>query len=230
MNLKPLFIAIVLLFLTACATVSQPDPYESYNRKVFKFNMGVDKYIYRPVAKAYDTITPNYLQHGIANFFSNIYQVPTIANDILQANPGWALSDIMRLVVNTTFGIGGLMDVAKPLGLEPHDQSFGLTLARWGYTDSPYFIFPFLPPATLRDLVGLGVDSTVFSIWPYIHPRWYSYAAAGVTLVIARAQLLPSDQLIYEALDPYVFVRDVYLQRIKVRIEKVKHPDQDFND
>jgi ABC-type transporter lipoprotein component MlaA len=79
----------------------------------------------------------------------------------------------------------------------------------------------------VRDLFGLGVDSTVFSVWTYMKPNWLSYAAAGTNLIIARAQLLSSDQLIYEALDPYVFVRDVYLQRIKIRIEKVRHPDQE---
>ncbi len=219
------FITASLTLLASCATVDQPDPYESYNRQVFKFNRAVDKVLFRPIAVVYDTITPNFMQRGISNFFANVYQVPTIANDVLQANPGWALSDIMRLVVNSTVGIGGLIDVAKPLGLEPHDQTFGLTLARWGYTNSSYLILPFLPPGTVRDLAGLGVDSLAFSVWPYIDPHWIAYAAAGTSFIIARAQFLSTDKLVDEALDPYVFVRDAYLQRMNARIEKVTHPD-----
>lgn len=230
--LKSLLIFSLLAIILAtmgCASARHPtnpqDPYESYNRKVFKFNMKVDKYVYRPVAKTYDTILPGPAKRGVTNFFENVSLVPSIINDMLQANVPWAASDTGRLVVNTTLGIGGLFDVASHMGLKKHDQDFGLTLAKWGVRKSPYLMVPFLPPTTARDLLGTTVNYSVLSVWPYIRPAWIPWAAYGLDLINTRASFLSANELIDQAFDPYLFVRDAYLQSRQIKIEKVLHPN-----
>jgi phospholipid-binding lipoprotein MlaA len=218
------YILPLIFALTGCATGQTPeDPLEGYNRKVFAFNRQIDKFIYRPVAKTYDFVTPKPIRRGVANFFNNIAQLPTIGNDLLQLNGEWFVSDIGRLIVNTTVGVGGLFDVATKVGIEQHQQDFGLTLAKWGYRKSSYLVVPFLPGATPRDFIGLGGDF-LMTPWPYIDTEWWGRAAYGVRFVDARALLLGPDKLIDEAFDPYVFVRDAYLQRRESKIEKVLHP------
>lgn len=226
--------AVSSTLLTGCAVNhnNPQDPYESYNRKVFKFNKGVDKVIYRPVAVVYTTVIPKFARKGVSNFLSNVNEVPTISNDILQANPLWALSDIGRLVINTTLGIGGLFDIATRAGLEKHDQDFGLTMAKWGYTKSSYLLIPFFPPSTVRDLIGTGGDYAT-TVWTYVRPGWIGWTAYGVTLVDKRASFLDSDKLVDQAFDPYIFVRDAYLQNRQHKLNKVMHPkgeDGGFSD
>ncbi|MFT3741697.1 MAG: VacJ family lipoprotein [Gammaproteobacteria bacterium] len=220
-------IAITALFsflLSGCATGSNPqDPYEGYNRKVFKFNKVVDSAVYRPVAQVYSAIIPKFVRIGVSNVLSNIAEVPRIGNDILQANPRWAVMDTGRLVLNSTLGLAGLVDVASNMGLEKHSQDFGLTLARWGYTDSSYLLVPFLPPSTPRDFLGLAGDYAM-TPWTYVRPNWIGWSAYGLVVVDKRASFLANDKLIEEAFDPYLFLRDAYFQNRKMQIEKVKHP------
>lgn len=213
--------------LMGCASQTHPDPFEKYNRQMFKFNMVVDKVLYRPIAKTYATLVPVPLQTGIGNVFSNINLVPTIVNDTLQLNFAWLAGDTARLIINTTLGVGGIFDVAKGFGLEKHKQDFGLTLARWGMRDSPYLILPLLPPGTPRDLLGQGLDSTFFSVWAYIEPRWIVYGAWGLEFTNQRAALLDSDKLIREAFDPYIFIRDAILQKRKAQIKAVLKLEED---
>lgn len=219
--------------LAGCASTWHPktpeDPYENYNRAVFKFNLGVDRHIYRPIAKTYATITPKFIQHRITNFFSNVDHVPIIANDILQLNGPWLIRDTARLVVNSTVGILGLFDVATHIGWKKHDQDFGLTMAKWGVKESPYFIFPFFQPTTARDFFAIGVDNYAFSVWPYVEPAWLQYSGRGLDLLQIRARLLPMDKLVDESFDPYVFIRDFYLQNRKGKIQKVVHSEEEEN-
>lgn len=223
-SILTLSLITVLLLTAGCASTTNPDPYEGYNRKMFAFNMKVDKFVYRPVAKVYDTITPKPLQKGVTNFFANIDTIPKIANDILQLNPSWLAGDSVRLIINTTLGIGGLFDVASHFGLSKHDQDFGLTLARWGFRQSSYFLLPFLPPGTPRDFIGRGVDLSLLSFWAYVKPEWISYAALGLDMTNQRAAYLSSDKLLDEVFDPYIFLRDAYMQKRKQQIYRVLHP------
>jgi phospholipid-binding lipoprotein MlaA len=220
---------IATSLLSGCASAWHPktpeDPYESYNRAVFAFNLGVDRHVYRPIARGYNFITPNFVQDRIRNFFSNVNQLPVIANDLLQANAPWTVSDLGRLVVNTTLGLGGLFDPATPLGMKKHNQDFGLTMAVWGVRESPYFLFPFLPPSTARDFFGSSLDGYAFSVWTYIHPEWIGYTARGLDFVQLRAKLLSADKAVDQAFDPYIFVRDYYLQSRKAKIHTVLHPE-----
>jgi phospholipid-binding lipoprotein MlaA len=233
-KLKTLCIALVLASattLSGCASVAHPndpqDPYESYNRKVFKFNLTVDRYIYRPIAKGYKAITPQFVRTGVRNFFSNVGLLPDIGNDLLQGNGVWALSDGWRFLINTTVGIGGLFDVAKHVGLPKHNQDFGLTMAKWGVKESPYFVFPFLPPGTTRDFFGVNVVGYATSPLTYVQPDWVSYSAKALDMVDQRAGLLPTDKLVDQAFDPYIFVRDAYLQNRAAKIEAVVHPEEE---
>lgn len=226
---KIISLLVISCAMTGCASTWNPkdpkDPYENYNRKVFAFNLSVDRHVYRPIARGYDAITPKPVQKSVANFFNNVDQVPTIANDLLQLNIPWTFQDVGRLVVNTTLGIGGLFDVAKHMGLERHSQDFGLTLAKWGVRESPYLMVPFFAPSTARDFTASFVDYYGLSIWPYVDPQWLSYSLYGVNLVELRAALLPTDKLIDEAFDPYVFMRDAYLQNREGKIQKVLNPN-----
>jgi len=228
--LRPFISIVTASLLAGCASAWHPktpaDPYESYNRAVFAFNLGVDRHVYRPVARGYDFITPYFMQDRIRNFFSNVNQVPIIANDLLQVNASWTVSDVGRLLVNSTLGLGGLFDPATPLGMTKHNQDFGLTMAVWGMRESPYFVFPFLPPGTTRDFFGTLVDGYAFSVWAYVQPNWVGYSARGLDFVQQRAKLLSADKSVDQAFDPYLFVRDYYLQNRKAKIQKVLHPQE----
>ncbi len=204
--------------MTGCACV---DPLEPINRKIFAFNMVIDQVVFRPVATAYDKVMPTFLVCRVENFFNNVDDVTNIANNVLQCKFLDAWSDCWRLAFNTTFGLFGLFDVATRAGLEKHHQDFGLTLARYGFVQSTYLMVPFFGPSTLRDSIGWTVDWRYLSVWPYIQPRSLRYGLYGFRLVHKRASLLAADKLIEEAIDPYLFVRDAYLQKRECDIKSI---------
>lgn len=219
-----LFGLLFITSLSACAPQNPRDPLEPYNRKVFAFNRVVDKVAFRPVAVVYHTITPKFVNVGVTNFFGNLNEINAIANDVLQFRLGYTLSDAWRLIINSTIGVLGLFDVATKVGLPKHQQDFGLTLARWGFKSSPYFVLPFLGPSTLRDALALPVDYYLISAWPYIDTEDGLRASlAALCLVDMRADLLHADKLVDKAFDPYVFVREAYLQKRASLIDQVKH-------
>ena len=213
--------AIYLLaacMLAGCATQSNLDPLEGVNRGIYKFNDTVDKAVAKPVAKVYKTVLPAIVQKGVNNFFNNIGMVVTAANDILQLKFDHAMEDLGRLVINTTFGVAGLIDLASKDGIERRDEDFGQTLGYWGVDDGAYLILPFFGPSTVRDTAGLAVDSSFFAPLIYLDRTNARVRARNVLLVVGlvdkRAQLLPGSDILDEvALDPYAFVRDAYLQR-----------------
>ena len=198
------------------------DPYENYNRHAFKLNQTLDKIFFKPVATVYKTILPWPITKGIGNFFSNLEQVPTIINDLLQGEFYDATSDTWRLLINTTVGIGGLVDVASKIDLPSHHRDFGLTLAKWGYTSSAYLVLPILGPRTVRG---------VFSVYLYINDIAWRNGLTWASFVNARAQLLDFDQTIKQAsFDPYVFQRNAYLQRRNYVIRKNSNLVSDDDD
>lgn len=199
------------------------DPYEPFNRVVYHFNDFLDRAILKPVATLYTKIVPKPITKGISNIFANIDTVPTVANDVLQANFYQATSDFWRLAINSTIGIAGFFDVATEIGLEPNKEDFGLTLARWGYTNSNYLVLPFFGPSTLRDGLGIPVDYYGFSIYPHITPVNDRYALYGVGTVSRRADLLRFQNVFDQAsLDKYVFMRDAFMQRRNYLIQRNK--------
>jgi len=215
------------LFITGCASVPGPadprDPLESYNRAAFEFNDHVDRYFLKPIARGYDTVTPDPVQKGVHNFFSNLDDVIVMFNDLLQLKIMQFFSDTGRFLVNSTLGIGGLIDWASDMGMPKHQEDFGQTLGYWGVPEGPYFVIPFWGPSTIRDASGLLVDSAQFDpVWQQVEegfptPRRDPKISWGLTVVDAidtRASLLKAEKIMDEAaLDRYTFIREAYLQR-----------------
>ncbi len=188
-----------------------PDPWEGFNRGVYKFNDGVDRFFLKPVAQGYQAITPDPVEDGISNVFSNLYEVRNIINDVLQWKWGQAANDTGRFLVNSTVGVVGLFDVAQHIGMPENDggEDFGQTLAVWGVGSGPYIVIPFLGPSTLRDGAGIPVDTQIDIIGYIDHvPTRNSIWATG--FVDKRAGLLEAEKLMSG--DRYTFMRDAYLQ------------------
>jgi len=225
-------IVIFLFFFSAEMTFAQTplnetqttnDPLEKVNRVMFHFNDFLDAVILKPVATLYIKIVPKPIVKGITNIYANIDTIPTVCNDVLQGNLYQATSDSWRFAINSSVGILGFFDVATDIGLEPNKEDFGLTLARWGFTNSTYLVLPFFGPSSFRDLIGLPVDYYAFSIYPYINPTRTRYAVYGVGVVSRRADLLHFQSVFDQAaVDKYVFLRDAYLQRRAYLMERNK--------
>jgi phospholipid-binding lipoprotein MlaA len=227
---KLLCITGLLLTLAGCAK-AQPnavDPNERFNRHMYGINDGLDRMTLRPLAKIYSLYVPPPLQAGITNFFNNILLINTFPNDILQGKLRYAATDVWRFVLNTAFGFGGLFNVGARAGLPDHYEDFGLTFAYWGDEKSPYFVLPILGPSTFRDAIGRAADYAA-NPWWYVKPTWVAYTAVGVYWVSVRARYLPASKLIAQSFDPYVFVRDAYLQHRNQLIAENKLGDYDPN-
>lgn len=199
----------------------QKDPYERFNRIMFAFNEVVDRLILSPVASLYNKVMPKPLSKGVGNFFSNIDNIPTVANDLLQANFYQATSDMWRLMINSTVGLLGFFDIASEMGLEPNSEDLGLTLAQWGYKNSSYIVIPFLGPSTIRDATAWPINYQFLTIYPQINPIRTRYQLYFTGVVAKRADLLHFQNVFEQAaVDKYAFVRDAYLQRRNYLIER----------
>ena len=211
----------VVVILGGCATTQadgtprprNPDPFEGVNRGVFKFNDALDRYALRPAAIVYRDYTPKIVQTGVGNFFDNLGSPTTIINQFLQGKFKEGTQDTGRFLLNTTLGWGGLIDVASGgTNLPKHNEDSGQTLGWWGVPPGPYLVLPFLGPATVRDAPARFADD--FS-QPF---RWYNsgserWISLGLSFLDRRVQYLPLDKTLAQMYDPYVFVRDAYLQR-----------------
>jgi len=224
--------ALSLSVLGGCASNGNPrDPLEPLNRAVYAFNDGVDTVLFRPAAEVYRFVLPGFVQTGISNFFSNLNDVIVLLNNLLQGKLNRAGSDLARLMVNTSVGVLGLIDVATALELEQHNEDFGQTLGYWGIGDGPYLVLPLLGPSNVRDTVGWVGD---FHAWPvtYIDNDRTRYTLIGVRFISLRAELLEATRILETAaLDPYEFVRDSFLQRRRNLIwDGRPPPDEDDID
>lgn len=203
--------------LAGCATTGQSDPrdpLEPMNRAVFTFNDSVDKAVFKPLAKGYKAVTPRLVQSGVRNVFSNLDDVTEFANNLLQFKIQAASSDLMRITVNTTFGILGLFDVASEMRLPKHNEDFGQTLGRWGFHSGPYLVLPLVGSSSFRDGIGLAVDSTYLDPVYQIHPIASRNQTIAFKTVSRRADLLDASNILEQAaLDKYDYTRDFYLQR-----------------
>ena len=206
-------IASNLLLLGCISKGTNPDdPFESINRKTHAFNMVFDKFILKPPAVAYKTLVPSFVRAGINNAYNNVNMLPTVANDLLQAEGNYAIKDTWRFIINSTFGVAGILDVASTFSLPPHSNDLGLTFAKWGDKKSPYFVIPLLGPSTIRDGMGMMFDYALFTPYPYIHSNGVLYGLLGLRYIDLRSQMLETDRFIEEAFDKYTFIRDAYLQ------------------
>ena len=189
-----------------------PDPYERYNRAMFKFNDKADQYVFTPVARGYRKVTPQPVRTAVGNFFNNLRDVKSMGNNILRGHIGKAGGDFMRVAVNTTFGIGGLIDIASAANMPNHKTTFGDTLASWGWKNSNYFVMPLFGPSTVRDTVGEGVNMAYSPQGAIIYDRAANYSLTGLNAVDGREKLLDTTDTLNEmALDKYVAMRDAYM-------------------
>lgn len=204
------------LVLTGCASTQAThpqDPYEGYNRAMTTFNDNVDKAVLKPLATAYQTVTPQPVRTGVTNFFGNLGDLWSMVNHALQGNGEQTYNHMVRFTTNTVLGLGGLLDIATEMQVERNKQDFGLTLASWGVQPGPYLVLPLLGPSTVRDTVALPVDwqgNVLGDLKPVSHRN----TLTGLRMVNTRANLLnASDTLDAAALDRYSLMRDFYLKQ-----------------
>jgi len=206
-------LALVLALSLAAPVVAETksDPWEGYNRTMYDFNKSADRYLIKPLAQGYQAVTPDLVEQGVHNFFSNLGDITSLVNSILQLKPDSALQDFARITFNSTFGLAGLIDVSTPMGLPSSGEDFGQTLGYWGVSSGPYLVLPLFGPSSVRDAVG-RVPDTYTDVWPaevgHIPTRNSGY---GLRLLDTRVSLFSAERLISG--DEYSFVRDAYLQQ-----------------
>lgn len=207
-------VAVTLLIILSgnkSLAVETQDPFMPVNRTVNGFNKAADTVVLKPLARAYQAVTPKFVRKGIRNVFNNLDDVQVFINDLLQLKIRQAGSDFSRLAINSTLGLGGVFNVAEDvLGIEKHDEDFGQTLAHWGVASGPYVVLPLLGPSTVRESIGLATNFI-------LNPLRQEGAGTqdrifSIAVVDARASFLGFDELTVG--DDYLFLRGMYLQRL----------------
>lgn len=213
--------------LQGCATQQNPDPLEPWNRKVFAFNESVDTHVLKPVAEGYKKVTPEPVRMAFTNFVNNLRDVWSTANLFLQGRFADGTLGVIRVSVNSTFGLGGLIDIATPMQLERPNEDFGQTLGVWGVGPGAYIVWPILGPSTLRDSVSLPGDMYFSASSVGTYPREKNLLLIWQA-VNTRANLLDAGNLLDDvALDKYSFMRDGYLQRRESLIRDGRSSEED---
>jgi phospholipid-binding lipoprotein MlaA len=232
-KIKRLVLLALVATVVGCASIpagvapSPHDPWEPFNRSVFEFNEGLDAYLLKPVVAGYRFVLPEFVRDGIYNFFSNYSDIYTALQNLLQGKPDYAFSDLMRVVVNTTFGLGGLIDMASPAGLPKHKEDWGQTFGVWGIPSGPYVVLPFFGPSSVRDTFGTAADlesDYLFRLLPDVALR---NSITGLRVVNARNTYYEAGDLLDgAALDKYSFVRDAYIQRRQYQINEGRDDEE----
>jgi phospholipid-binding lipoprotein MlaA len=227
-------LAITCLTLFGCASLppgakrDPRDPWERMNRTTFKVNMALDHAVARPVARAYEKVTPRPVRTGVSNFMDNLFYPVTMGNDLLQLKFKPFAQDTGRFLMNSVVGIGGLFDPATKAGLPKNEEDLGQTFGYWGAKPGPYFVIPILGPSDVRDGIGKLGDAYMNPL-TYVHSdyNYIRYSLIGVELVDVRYRLLPQDKLLDEAYDPYLLLKNAYLQRRQYQVTDGKLSDKD---
>jgi len=232
-KLKRIVLLGLIGVMVGCASIpagvapSPHDPWEPFNRSVFEFNEGLDTYLLKPVVAGYRFVLPEFVRDGIYNFFSNYSDIYTALQNLLQGKPDYAFSDLMRVVVNTTFGLGGLIDMATPGGLPKHKEDWGQTFGVWGIPSGPYVVLPFFGPSSVRDTFGTAADlesDYLFRLLPDVALR---NSLTGLRVVNARNTYYEAGDLLDgAAIDKYSFVRDSYIQRRAYQINEGRDDEE----
>lgn len=214
--MKSAHLLLLSAILTGCASnPHEPsDPLEPLNRAVYRFNDTADRAVIKPVAEGYRTVTPRPVRIAVGNFFNNIRDAYSAINNALRADAQKTTNDVMRVALNTTLGLFGLIDIATPAGLASNKTTLGDTFASWGWKNSSYLVLPLLGPSTVRD--GLGTATTLAAT-PEPGLVYHTQIEYNSSLILdsvnRRANLLGVEKTIDEAaLDPYSYMRDAYLQ------------------
>ncbi|WP_407651318.1 MlaA family lipoprotein [Denitrificimonas halotolerans] len=193
----------------------EEDPWEAFNRRVFRFNDVLDRWALKPIAKGYQKVTPDVVEDGVHNVLRNLGEARNLTNNLLQFKMHDAGIDTARFLFNTTFGLFGFFDVATKMGLQRNDEDFGQTLGAWGINSGPYMVLPFLGPSTVRDTAAIYPDH--FSRpYRYISDVPVRNSMFALEIVDARAKLLSAERLVIG--DKYRFVRNAYLQNREFKV------------
>ena len=231
LNTKLLALSFILFSCFISAEENPKDPYEGFNRGVYTFNDTIDGAILKPIAMGYNYVTPDVAKKGINNFYNNITDFITAVNSFLQLDFEQGMTDSGRVIVNTTIGLLGFIDVASTNVnnyTERNKQDFGTTLARYGWRDSAYLVLPFFGPSTFRDGTGLAVDGLFIDPIGYINNVRLRNALYIGKIINTRAQLLDATNLMDDAsIDPYAFQRDSWLQMRNAQIDGKEQIDYD---
>lgn len=230
---KQLILLGLVATMVGCASIpagvepSPHDPWEPFNRSVFEFNEGLDAYLLKPVVAGYRFVLPEFIRDGIYNFFSNYSDIYTALQNLLQGKPGDAFSDLMRVVVNTTFGLGGLIDMATPGGLPKHKEDWGQTFGVWGIPSGPYVVLPFFGPSNVRDTFGTVADLESDYLFGYVKDIGLRNSITGLRVVNARNTYYEAGDLLDgAAIDKYSFMRDAYIQRREYQINEGRDDEE----
>ncbi|MEX0734632.1 MAG: VacJ family lipoprotein [Steroidobacteraceae bacterium] len=221
--------ALLVMVLSGCATTGATtpgDPLERMNRATYRFNDAVDRAVLKPVATGYRNHVPQLIQTGVDNFLDNLAYPTTIVNDLLQLKIKDTLIDLGRFAVNTTLGIGGLLDPASRFGIPRNDEDFGQTLGRWGVPAGPYVVLPFFGPSTARDAPSILADAQTDLRFALDLDSTTEWGLAGLSFVNRRAELLPFDASFDSAYDRYAFIRDAWLQRREYQVRDGEVTDE----
>ena len=224
---------LILLLFSTNLTFSNSeevnnDPWENLNRKTHKFNMTLDDYVIRPIAETYDFIIPEFVQTGFSNVFDNLGAPVSAANNLIQFKPVGFITETSRFILNSTFGIFGLFDVASRLGIKERNEDFGQSLGHWGFASGPYFVIPFFGPSSARDGFSLAPDYYLRPDLVRFEDNKSDLALNGLSVVNLRAGLLSISDL--SGNDQYSFYRDAYLQRREYEVNDGKIDDSLFDD
>ncbi|MEO8057716.1 MAG: VacJ family lipoprotein [Burkholderiales bacterium] len=221
MRVASVLLLAATLLLGACTTIQNArggpgqklDPWESWNRKVFAFNEGLDANLLKPVATVYAKVVPQFVRRSVDNFFGNAADAWSAVNSMLQGKFQPAFEDTVRFTTNSVFGFFGLLDIASEFGLDHHYEDFGQTLGTWGLGAGAYVVWPLFGPSTVRDSIALPLDRS-FSPALVIDNGAAQWGITGLQVINTRANLLGASRLLDDiALDKYSFLRDAYLQR-----------------
>ncbi len=230
-KLGTILLVTALLLLSGCASTqyveSERDPWQGFNRAMYGFNDGLDRSILKPAAQGYKAIAPDFVETGVRNFFENLDDVSVAVNNLLQGKVSNSVSDIGRVVINSTIGVLGLFDVASSMGLTKHDEDFGQTLGAWGMDSGPYIVWPIFGPSSLRDSPSLVVDRILLNPFTYVEIKTLERVGIiAVDAVSVRAELLSLEETVDEiSTDHYTFIREAYLDRREFLVNDGAAPD-----
>ncbi|MDA7787020.1 VacJ family lipoprotein [Gammaproteobacteria bacterium] len=223
--MKKLFL-LFLLIPTQALVANVNDPFENINRTFFDINEKVDNVALKPIALTYSK-TPEPVKHGITNFFRNLKEIDNTLNQVLQGKPKYAINDFSRFIINSTIGIGGILDPASSMGLERHDEDFGQTLGLWGVSPGPYLMIPFLGPTTTRDLLSRPISSFL-EVTFHMDDSNVRISLSALDAIETRERLLDVESLLSG--DKYNFVRDSYSQSREYEIKDGLNIVDEFTD
>ena len=225
-NIKNL-IALNLIFFLSLNLIANDDPFEDLNRKIWTFNEFLDDNFAKPAAEIYTSVTPNFIEIGMTNFFRNINELDNTANQLLQGKPGFAANDLGRFLINTSIGLLGFIDVASKMGLERHDEDFGQTLGYWGVSKGPFLMIPLYGPSTPRSLAGRSVSSVLTGTFA-IEETDVRIGITALDALETRARYLEVETLIVG--DRYSFIRDSFMQYLDFESSNGEDQVDDFVD